>query len=207
VNGATDCERIGDGWLAQPANALSSLGLVAVGIWLLARGRAAGDRTAALLGAASAGAGIGSFLYHGPMPPGSRYLHDATGIALGAAVAIAVTARPGAPLSLRVLGPAGAAVALLPVLWPTGGGTLIGVAAGAAAVAVAAAWRSGRLSGRAVATAVALMAAAGALGVLGRTGGPLCDPDAPLQAHGAWHLLLAGAVPVLAARPTGQLRA
>jgi hypothetical protein len=28
----------------------------------------------------------------------------------------------------------------------------------------------------------------------GRTGGPLCDPDSPLQGHAAWHLLSAAAL-------------
>jgi hypothetical protein len=38
-------------------------------------------------------------------------------------------------------------------------------------------------------------AAAGAAGWwLGRTGGPLCDPDSPLQLHAAWHLLTAAAL-------------
>ena len=57
--------------------------------------------------------------------------------------------------------------------------------------------RRGRRSGwsprRRVAYRVALAATAAgaACGWLGRTGGPLCDPDSLLQGHAAWHLLTA----------------
>jgi hypothetical protein len=44
-----------------------------------------------------------------------------------------------------------------------------------------AAWRAG----------VAALAVGAACWWLGRTGGPLCDPDSPLQPHAAWHLLTA----------------
>ena len=49
---------------------------------------------------------------------------------------------------------------------------------------------------RRVAYRLALAAtAAGAAGWwLGRTGGPLCDPDSLLQGHAAWHLLTAAAL-------------
>jgi hypothetical protein len=39
--------------------------------------------------------------------------------------------------------------------------------------------------------ALIALAAGGAAWVLGRTDGPLCDPDSPLQLHAAWHLLAA----------------
>jgi hypothetical protein len=38
------------------------------------------------------------------------------------------------------------------------------------------------------------LAAGSACWWLGRTGGPLCDPDSPLQPHAAWHLLTAAAL-------------
>ena len=42
--------------------------------------------------------------------------------------------------------------------------------------------------------AMAAVAAGAACWWLGRTGGPLCDPDSPLQGHAAWHLLTATAL-------------
>jgi hypothetical protein len=74
----SDCEQLRGGWLAQPANALSSLAYVAVGIWLLWQSRRAGlDRRLLVVGgAAMVGVGLGSFGYHGPQPPGAAFLHN-----------------------------------------------------------------------------------------------------------------------------------
>jgi hypothetical protein len=76
--GGTDCEHIGAGWLAQPANAVSSLAYVAVGGWLLHR--AAGRHLDRLLllagGAALAVAGLASLAYHGPQPAWAGPVHD-----------------------------------------------------------------------------------------------------------------------------------
>jgi len=63
--GGSDCEAIRDAVLGQPANSLSSLAYVAGAAVILRRG---GPRGPAL---ALAAVGIGSFLYHGPMPPGA----------------------------------------------------------------------------------------------------------------------------------------
>ena len=43
-------------------------------------------------------------------------------------------------------------------------------------------------------SALAAVAAGSVCWWLGRTGGPLCDPDSLLQGHGAWHLLTAAAL-------------
>ena len=78
--GAGDCERLGDGLIAQPVNTASALAFVAVGAWLAGRGlRAAGGpaRPATVaFGVAVAAAGIGSVDYHGPGSPAARLLHD-----------------------------------------------------------------------------------------------------------------------------------
>jgi len=39
--------------------------------------------------------------------------------------------------------------------------------------------------------ALASLGIAAVLLALGRTSSPLCDPDSPVQLHGAWHLLVA----------------
>ena len=78
VIGGSDCEALRDGLLAQPTNALTSAAYVVAGIvvWIRIppqRRIGAGGVYAVLLGLV----GIGSILYHGPQPPGSKFLHDA----------------------------------------------------------------------------------------------------------------------------------
>ena len=76
--GGSDCEALREGILAQPVNALSSLGYVVAGVVVWRRlgpqHRGWPGYTYALLLAAI---GIGSALFHGPQPPLSKFLHDA----------------------------------------------------------------------------------------------------------------------------------
>jgi hypothetical protein len=74
----SDCEQLRSGWLAQPANAISSFAFVAAGIWLISRsGRAGFDRRLLVVGgAAMAGVGLASFGYHGPQPVGAALAHN-----------------------------------------------------------------------------------------------------------------------------------
>jgi hypothetical protein len=53
-------------------------------------------------------------------------------------------------------------------------------------------------------TALAATAAGAACWWLGRTGGPLCDPDSLVQGHAAWHLLTAAALACWAAAALGR---
>ena len=78
VIGGSDCEALLDGLLAQPTNALTSVAFVVAGVvvWVRIppqRRVGAGGVYAVLLGFV----GIGSIPYHGPQPPGSKFLHDA----------------------------------------------------------------------------------------------------------------------------------
>jgi hypothetical protein len=112
----SDCERLRSGWLAQPANAISSLAYVAVGIWLLrrSRGRAAGVAG----GVGMIAAGVGSLAYHGPQPTWGHVLHDVAVVALAAVIAKQLLA-PLFRRSTRPLVVAGlrkAAVWLVPAL-------------------------------------------------------------------------------------------
>lgn len=75
--GGTDCEHIGTGWLAQPANADSSLAYVAVGGWLLHRAAGRIDRVVLVVaGTAMAVVGLASVAYHGPQPTWAEPAHD-----------------------------------------------------------------------------------------------------------------------------------
>jgi hypothetical protein len=78
VMGGADCEGLRSGFLAQPANAVSSLAFAAVGLWLLWRGRPAGARRLTRLAGAGAflAVGLGSAAYHGPQPDWGGLAHD-----------------------------------------------------------------------------------------------------------------------------------
>lgn len=106
--GGADCERIRSGWLAQPANALSSLVFVGVGIWLLTCARSTMVRRGSLVavGGAMVTVGIGSFAFHGPQPGWAHAAHDASIVALGAVIVGAVVwslARGGLQRAGRLL--------------------------------------------------------------------------------------------------------
>lgn len=153
--GASDCERIRNGRLAQPVNAVTSAAYCAAGWVVVARCRErAADRRpevgtyALLLGLV----GVGSVAYHGPQVRGSTALHDWP-----------------IPTLLGV-------VAVTPLARRRGGRTALPGWTRPRAARLAAVW-----------------AMAGVAYATGRTGSPACDPDSPIQLHGAWHLLSAAA--------------
>ena len=92
--GESDCEALEPGLLAQPINALTSLGYVVAGAIVLAlltpqQRRGVGGLYALLL----ALIGIGSVIFHGPQTPGAKFLHDAPIAALLLLIAIIIVAR------------------------------------------------------------------------------------------------------------------
>jgi hypothetical protein len=132
--GASDCEAIRDGWLAQPTNAVSSLAYVAAGAWL---GRRLVTRSGGVtpLGAGYVvllvGNGVGSFAYHGPQLAGAEVAHDIPAVGL----VVLTVGTVGSRLMRR-----------RPVL---PGATATGVAVtGVAAVVGAFAYQVGRTAGR-----------------------------------------------------------
>ncbi len=77
--GASDCERIRTGPVAQPVNTATSLAYVAAAAIILARhpgGDPAQRRHIRRCCAALALVGLGSAAFHGPQPPGAKALHD-----------------------------------------------------------------------------------------------------------------------------------
>jgi len=204
--GETDCEAIGVGFLAQPVNALSSLGFVAAGAYVIARGGvdrgALSDRV--VVGSALALVGLGSLAFHGPQYPGSRWLHDWSigGLFLLVGSWSVAAARAWDPrLRLPIYLGAATGLGITLALSPAAGQSLLGLLSAAAVVPTVGRLRSRlveRRTRRACALASAALVTAMAVNLLGRTGGPWCDPGSLLQWHASWHLLTALAAAALA---------
>ena len=195
--GGPDCEMIRGGWLAQPANAWSSVAYLAGATYVLARHRPVSAWFAprlAIGAGALAAVGLGTFLYHGPQPAWGERTHD-----------LAITALLLALIGLRssrvwrvahalfIAAVALVATALVPS--PLVHGTL-------GALVVLQELREQRRAPRgphAVVAAVAIVVA-GVLFLVGRTGGPLCSPGSLAQPHAGWHFLTALAAAALLAR-------
>jgi hypothetical protein len=81
-----DCETVLDSFLGQPVNSLTTIAFLVGGIviWALTRRR--------ILATAMVATGLGSFLFHGPMPRVSQLAHDATLWFLVATVAVTIVA-------------------------------------------------------------------------------------------------------------------
>jgi hypothetical protein len=203
--GAGDCERLHDGLVAQPVNTASALAYVVAAAWVVRQGaqrEAAPRREALAFGLAVAAAGVGSVDFHGPGSPAAGWLHDAGLCAAVSFVAVHDLARLAG--ARRLVVPAWAATAgaggLLLALAPRAGGAVAGALGLLVAVGEVAVARRGPRAGwpprrpGAYRAGVAALAVGAACWWLGRTGGPLCDPDSPLQGHAAWHLLTAFAL-------------
>ena len=178
MGAAADCEAIGTGFFGQPINALTTLAFVVAGVIVIAQ-----RRDMPWIGIGLIATGLGSFLFHGPMPPGNEWAHDVT-------LAWLVTLVAGwenrwEKLSrLPALAVIGALFAVVPVLADP-------FAVVMTVIAVISILRHGASS------AVAPMSLLGTVAVFGRlgaTGGPLCDPGAIFQPHAVWHLGAAIAV-------------
>ncbi|MGD2042436.1 MAG: hypothetical protein PVJ28_02230 [Acidimicrobiia bacterium] len=173
-----DCERVVGPLLGQPANTLSTLALAVAGGLVIRK------TSSSWLGYALLATGLGSFLFHGPMPPLAEWAHDVT-----LAWLLLVVAGLGRPwerwtrlAGLVILG-------ALFALWP-GMGDPVGVALAVLAISLL------LLEDRSRDTVgpVILLTAVAIIGRLGATGGPLCDPDSLLQPHALWHIGSATAV-------------
>jgi hypothetical protein len=151
---------------------------VVAGVIVMARGK---DR--AWVGVALIATGVGSFLFHGPMPPGSEWAHDVTLTWLIVVVA-GIGTRVERYTRLPALLVIGGVFALAP-------GLADPIAVALTIVAVVSVLRGRNY---AALPPLLLLGAVAILGRLGATGGPLCDPTSPFQPHGVWHLGAAVAV-------------
>ena len=199
--GGSDCEHIGRGLLAQPANTLSSLAYVLSGVMLLWRalaGRPSARLAPVVYAVTVIGVGIGSAAFHGPMPAWGRFAHDLSIAAVLVFVIgydVAFTRRATVSAGLAVFGGLAGACAVVLALWPDTGNALDAVLIAGAVVAEIRAYRSD--AGRAPADGRVWIVAAGVLTIgailnaLGRTDAPLCEPETPVQLHAVWHVLTA----------------
>jgi predicted membrane channel-forming protein YqfA (hemolysin III family) len=202
--GESDCEEIGAGILQQPINALSSGAYTLFGLWLIWRAlhRRSDERPVEIFyGLALASVGIGSIAFHGPVPPGARLLHDLT---IAAVLAVIAARNLGALMGRErrwVIGTSVMTIVLVGAVMgvaPDLGNALTGVVGVGALITEVLVYRGGhrrfsRRIARLLTAIVLLLAFAGIIYVLGRTGGPICDPDSYFQGHALWHVLTAGA--------------
>lgn len=200
--GASDCELLRDGLLAQPANAISSLAFVVVGIAiavLAARGH--GDRKpSVVLAGCLVITGLGSVAYHGPQPAGAELMHDLSIVFVLALIALHDISLllPGFRRVLLALTAfaivlTGAAV-LAPVLAALAADVLVPIVIAAEVLVYQRGLRpqSRREQRRKLAAVSVALCIAGGLFLLGRTGSPACDPMSLLQPHAGWHVAAAG---------------
>lgn len=193
---AIACERFGEGFFGQPANAVTSLAFVIAGLAILAgRGVLAerGGRHWVYAGLVAA-VGVGSLVQHGPHPSWQAYAHDLPLASLLGFVAADAAADLTGRRGVRHWW---LAVPLLSVPVVAAGPLAATVAQGLlAAVAIGlnlARARHRPWLRRTLLPALAILAAGALAGSLtDRTG--LCQPESLLQGHAAWHLLAAGAL-------------
>jgi hypothetical protein len=166
-----DCEAVVHAVLGQPVNSLTALAFIVGGVVIVSRS------PHVWIGIASIGTGVGSFLFHGPMPPLDEWLHDLT-----LAWLLLVIAAHGRSWERWSHLPGLIAVSIL-VAVPGAADPVGIVLAALAIVLVLMGDRSWSTLGP-----LALLAVVAVIGRLGATGGPLCDPDSLWQPHGLWHV-------------------
>ena len=207
--GASDCERIRDGVIRQPSNTVSSAALVAIGVWIAARGRHRGAQPLSdAFGAAVAAAGAGSVLFHGPGGSSAHWLHDATIAAMAAFPAVENVRRlrrgsSRGAVAMHTAVTAGAA-ALLKARpsWVQEISAVLAAAGIATEVAVRRARPAAAVRFQRSSDAVWVLALLSYVG--GRTESPLCRPDSRVQLHGLWHALAGAAMAAWAEAALGE---
>ena len=186
-----DCERIGTGWLGQPVNSLTSLVFVAAGVIIAGR-----RPERAWVGVAVAATGIGSFLFHGPVPTGSELAHD-----VSLAWLLAIVPVVGTRWDRRLILPGLALIGVFLAVVPSLADPLFIALTATVLFTLVSRDRSFATVGP-----LALLISSAVFGRLGATGWPLCDPDSVFQPHGLWHLGAAAAVTWWALAAPGPAR-
>jgi len=185
--------------MAQPANTISSLAFVVVGLAiavLALRGRGWRSRSMVFAGCLVA-TGLGSVAYHGPQPSGAELMHDLSIVFVLALIALHDLSLllprfrwvlPG--LAVFAIAVTGAAV-FAPVLAPLAADVLVLTVI----VMEVLVYRRGlhpqsKREKQRLLLVIALLVAGG-LFISGRTDGPSCYPMSVLQPHAGWHVTAA----------------
>ena len=199
--GGSDCERIGQGLLAQPTNTLSSLAYVLAGgllLWRALAGRPHARSARCVYAVTVVGVGVGSAAFHGPMPVWGRFAHDfSIAAVLAFVIGYDVAFARGAAVDrgLVIFGGLMGACAIVLAAWPDAANGLDALLVAAAIAMELAAARSpaARLTGdaRVWILGAGVLTIGAILNVLGRTDAPLCDADSPVQLHAVWHVATA----------------
>jgi hypothetical protein len=199
---ACDCERIRPGFIAQPANALSSLAYVVAGVALCRRARRRDDPapTSTVFGLLVAANGIGSAGFHGPGGRFGHWLHDTALLGTMATMVVEnVVAvgergtRAAVPAATVATGVAAAALVAAPTS-TTALSAAVGAAATTTQALAVARTDLTPATRRRLARSAALLAVGSAVNVFTRTGARYCRPDARIQGHALWHLLTAASL-------------
>jgi hypothetical protein len=209
---SSDCERLGDGALAQPVNTLSSLAYLLVGLWILGLARRSPVRRVelAVFGVAVALNAVGGLAFHGVQSWGARWVHDVAILAvLGFVVAFGAARILERSTRWTLMAFAIGLTALCAVIavFPGTVQALSGVlAVGAGATELVEyrhevpALRREGVTARRIArlSVIAVLALASAAFLVGRTDAWLCHPQSTFQWHAVWHLLSAAAMALYA---------
>lgn len=202
--GESDCEELGDGLLAQPVNAVTSLTYALIGVWLIVRAWR-GPRQTRWLQVVYAVTlmvvGIGSVAFHGPQPGWAKLVHDApiaTALLFILLYDLQLLAGWKPWVTLTSYGVLVAGVFAGFEFASTVGIVVTGLVVVAAIVAEVFVIRRGlrvrppwMVTWKWYGVMAVVLAVAGLANVLGRTGAPLCEADSPLQLHGLWHIMTA----------------
>lgn len=178
MGAAADCELIGAGFFGQPVNSVTTIAFVVAGIIVASR------PSTRWPGAALIATGLGSLVFHGPMPPWAEWAHDVS-LAWLILVVVGRARRWEAWSRLPGLVALGALFAVFPTFADP-------VAIGLTIVGLLVLIREDRSAS--TLAPLGLLALAALVGRLGSTGGPLCDPGSIWQTHGVWHFGAAIAV-------------
>jgi hypothetical protein len=214
------CERYGDTFLGQPANAVTSAAFVLAGVGIIVAGRRSAsqrnlperDPHTLVFGLLVSGIGVGSFIQHGPHPDWQAYAHD---LPL-AAVLVFVAADAVSDLGGRDVSPAWwlvPTIAMVPVVaaGPTVSTIVQAVMASAAIGLTLVRARRRPMLRRTLYTALVMLAAGALIGTLTDRTAVLCHADSVVQGHAAWHVLAAAALwrlaPAIGARRPSPSRA
>lgn len=206
---SSDCERIAVVGVAQQVNTWTSIGyLVAGAAVLIAASRRRLTSVAWLLGALVVAEGVGSMAFHGRPGPASQWLHDVALVGVLGLVAGWHLARLAGPVddvgrTTRFAWIGGISATVVAGALHLVTDSFVNVVAAALLGVIAVAEVAARRRGAApvIRTGLVLLAVvAAAAYLLGRTDGPLCEPDSIVQLHGAWHALTALAMFVWADR-------